>query len=238
MSGNSAVTFKCPKCGESKRQRDGTPLELVYPPLRDLIQTAYPDLKAADLICKPCINHFRADYVQTVLKTEKGELSELETEVLQSLRDHELLAHNPDDELDTRSTVGERIADRVAMFGGSWRFIIFFGCVLTVWITINSIALMARPFDPYPYILLNLILSCLAALQAPVIMMSQNRQEAKDRLRSEHDYQINLKAELEIRHISLKIDQLLHHQWKRLLEIQKIQMDLVEELSERKEKRS
>ncbi len=95
----------------------------------------------------------------------------------------------------------------------------------------NSIVLFLRPFDPYPFILLNLVLSCVAAFQAPIIMMSQNRQEAKDRLRSEHDYQINLKAELEIRHLNEKLDHLLAQQWQRLVEIQQIQMDLMEELA-------
>ncbi|MEX1313730.1 MAG: DUF1003 domain-containing protein [Desulfotignum sp.] len=128
-------------------------------------------------------------------------------------------------------TLGEALADRIATFGGSWRFILFFGFVLMFWILINTIALAARPFDPYPFILLNLILSCLAAIQAPVIMMSQNRQEAKDRLRSEHDYRINLKAELEIRHLHEKIDHLLSRQWERLAEIQEIQIELLSEVA-------
>jgi uncharacterized membrane protein len=124
------------------------------------------------------------------------------------------------------------VADKVAEFGGSWRFIIIFGFILLIWVAVNSIALSGH-FDPYPFILLNLVLSCIAALQAPVIMMSQNRQEAKDRLRSEHDYQVNLKAELEIRHINSKIDMLLTHQWHRLLEIQQIQTELIEELTQK-----
>ncbi len=130
-------------------------------------------------------------------------------------------------------TLGERIADNVAKFGGSWRFIISFGVFLVMWMIINSIVLLRRPFDPYPFILLNLILSCLAAIQAPIIMMSQNRQEAKDRLRSEHDYRVNLKAELEIRHLHAKMDQLLTHQWNRLLQIQQIQVELIEEIAEK-----
>jgi uncharacterized membrane protein len=99
-----------------------------------------------------------------------------------------------------------------------------------VWVGVNSAALLWKPFDPYPYIFLNLILSCLAAVQAPIIMMSQNRQEAKDRLRSEHDYRINLRAELEIRSLHVKIDQLMSHQWQRLMEIQEIQTELMEQL--------
>lgn len=234
MNKDTLGNFKCPKCGENKKFSDGVLVELVSPHVRELILLGFPNLKMTDYVCRSCINQLNADYVQASLTAEKGELSELENEVIKSLRDHELFAHNPDDEIETTTTAGEKIADKVASFGGSWRFIITFGVILTVWITVNSLALMTKPFDPYPYILLNLILSCLAALQAPVIMMSQNRQEAKDRRRSEHDYQINLKAEIEIRHISLKIDHLLHHQWARLQEIQQIQLDLVKELSERK----
>ena len=110
-------------------------------------------------------------------------------------------------------TPGQRLADRIAAVGGSWNFITGFVIVLFAWIAINSIALLSRPFDPYPYILLNLVLSCLAAIQAPVIMMSQNRQETRDRLHAMRDYQVNLKAELEIRHLHQKIDHLLSHQW-------------------------
>src|SRR4029077_12591218 len=138
--------------------------------------------------------------------------SAIEEEVIKSLRDQELLSENLNTEFESKLTFGEHVADNVAKFGGSWRFIISFGVVLVLWIIINSIVLLRKPFDPYPFILLNLVLSCLAAIQAPVIMMSQNRQEAKDRLRSEHDYMVNLKAELEIRHLHAKMDQLLTHQ--------------------------
>jgi uncharacterized membrane protein len=117
----------------------------------------------------------------------------------------------------------------MADFGGSWAFILSFAAVLTIWIVIN---LQVRtPFDPFPFILLNLILSCIAAIQAPIIMMSQNRQEHRDRLRAEEDYKVNLKAELEIRALIAKIDQLRQHQWRRLLELQHIQLDLMNELS-------
>lgn len=108
----------------------------------------------------------------------------------------------------TKYTFGEKLADQVASFGGSWKFIILFFTLLVVWIIINSIAFLMKPFDPYPFILLNLILSCLASIQAPIIMMSQNRQEVKDRLRAENDYKINLKAEYEIRALQEKVDQM------------------------------
>lgn len=123
----------------------------------------------------------------------------------------------------------ERLADKVAAFCGSWTFILCFGGILVVWITFNSLAIFGKPFDSYPYILLSFVLSCPAAIQVPVIMMSQNRQESKDRLRAEIDYRVNLKAELEIRHLHSKTDLLLTHQWQRLMEIQQVQTDLLEE---------
>ena len=150
------------------------------------------------------------------------------------MRNHETLSKNVDSEFEGEWTLGERLADRIATFGGSWIFLILFGLFLLVWISINSFILYAHPPDPYPYILLNLILSCLAAIQAPIIMMSQNRQEAKDRLRSEHDYQVNLKADLEIRHLHEKLDHLLSHQWERLAQIQEIQLELLAENSRRR----
>jgi uncharacterized membrane protein len=169
-----------------------------------------------------------------LLESEKGELTSLENEVLTSLRNHETLSKNVDSEFEVEWTFGERLADRIATFGGSWIFLILFGLFLLVWIGINSFILYVHPPDPYPYILLNLILSCLAAIQAPIIMMSQNRQEAKDRLRSEHDYQVNLKADLEIRHLHEKLDHLLSHQWERLAQIQEIQLELLAEISRRR----
>lgn len=125
-------------------------------------------------------------------------------------------------------TFGQRAADKVAAFGGSWTFIIAFCLVLVGWMTINVTGLLVGGFDPYPFILLNLVLSCVAALQAPVIMMSQKRQEAKDRRRAENDYMINLRAELEIRQLHDMIDQQMAHQWERLAELQQIQIDLLE----------
>jgi len=130
-------------------------------------------------------------------------------------------------------TRGERLADQIAAFGGSWTFITLFFGILLGWIVLNLWFLDNEGFDPFPFILLNLILSCLAAIQAPIIMMSQNRQEQKDRQRAEHDYKINLKAELEIKLLSEKIDHLLVHQNKKLLEIQEIQIDYLEDLLKR-----
>jgi uncharacterized membrane protein len=147
---------------------------------------------------------------------------------MKSLEEHEILSKNINIEFEQELTLGEHLADKIAKFGGSWGFIMVFTTFFLLWIAINSFMLTWKPFDPYPFILLNLFLSCLAAIQAPIIVMSQNRQEAKDRLRSEHDFSINLKAELEIRHLHEKMDHLLMNQWQRLLEIQEIQMDLME----------
>ena len=230
MTRKQQETVLCQICKEEKKPSQLWPGELVRDSLVETIRKKHPDWSSSGFICLADLNHFRAEYVQDVLEAEKDELSSLEAEVVRSLKEHELLSKNVNLEFDRELTFGERLADKVAEFGGSWRFIISFAVVLAVWIAINSLVLLWWPFDPYPFILLNLVLSALAALQAPIIMMSQNRQEAKDRLRGEHDYRVNLKAELEIRHLNGKIDQLLTHQWQRLLEIQRIQMELMEEL--------
>lgn len=159
-----------------------------------------------------------------------GELSHLEVDVLKSINSNELLSENIEPEMNEKFSFGERLSDRIASFGGSWPFITLFFTFLFTWMGINVFLLATRAFDPYPFILLNLVLSCLAAIQAPIIMMSQNRQEARDRIRAEHDYKINLKAELEIRLLHEKVDHLLLQQNQRLIEIQQIQIDLMEDI--------
>jgi uncharacterized membrane protein len=222
----------CQICNRTKAAM--VPTALIRPAIVAEIQKSYPDFSTTGYICAEDLNRFRFQYVQNLMVSEKGELTTLDHDVLESLHQHELLSSNINVEFDKKQSFGEDLADTIATFGGSWRFIIFFGIVLTVWIGVNSAVLLWKPFDPYPFILLNLILSCLAAMQAPVIMMSQNRQEAKDRLRAENDYRINLKAELEIRHLQEKIDHLLSRQWERLVEIQQIQMELMTELLNRR----
>ena len=161
----------------------------------------------------------------------------LDEEVVESLRQHEILSSDLSKEFERKLTFGEQLSDKIAEFGGSWRFILSFGAGLIVWIIINVAVLATRAWDPYPFILLNLILSCLAALQAPIIMMSQNRAAIRDRLHAENDYKINLKAELEIRHLHEKIDHLLRRQYNRLFEIQEIQIELLEELAKKRSAR-
>jgi uncharacterized membrane protein len=206
----------------------------VRAPLAERIRSAFPSWSSEGFICRDDLNRFRAEYVQFLLEDERGELSSLEHSVINSLARHETLAENVDAQFQKKLSLGERLADRIADFGGSWIFISLFGAFIVIWIVINTALLIMRPFDPYPFILLNLMLSCLAAVQAPIIMMSQNRQEARDRLRSESDYRVNLKAELEIRHLHEKLDHLLQHQWERLIEIQQIQIELMNELAKSK----
>lgn len=220
----------CAICGKTFPARDVMASALIREPVTKTIIRDNPDWSPESYICWPDLARFRAKYVHSLLESEKGELTSLEQEVLQSIREHELLSANVDSRFEQKWTPGERLADRIATFGGSWSFLIYFGAFIALWIGMNSLVLFLRPVDPYPFILLNLVLSCLASIQAPIIMMSQNRQEAKDRLRSEHDYQVNLKAELEIRQLHEKIDHLLSNQWERLVQIQEIQLELLSEL--------
>ena len=226
----------CDICKKTKSPHSGMIAELIRPSLFEFIKKKVPDLDGKGFVCFEDLGDFRKDYVKEVLQEEIGELSALDHEVIQSMEQHEILSADISKQFERKLTFGERLSDHIAEFGGSWKFLISFGAVLLIWIAINGVILATRAFDPYPFILLNLILSCLAAVQAPIIMMSQNRAEARDRLRAENDYKVNLKAELEIRHLHEKMDHLLSRQYNRLFEIQQIQIELLEEI-ERKQKR-
>ncbi len=226
----------CQLCSRSAGDGDLFPLVLIDKSLRDFIKKKYPDCDLDGYICKSDLNGIRLQYVEEILKKDRGELSSIEKKLFKNLSEQETVTKNINVEFEEQLTFGQRLSDRLASFGGSWRFITIFAVILAMWIVINSIAITSKPFDPYPFILLNLILSCLAAIQAPIIMMSQNRQEAKDRLRSRNDYMVNLKAELEIRNLNDKMDNLLLHQWQRLMEIEKIQMEILSELPVKQKK--
>lgn len=225
----------CLVCKKSFPVKNLIPMATVRKVITEQITHDYPDCSSDDFICQRDLTQYRMQYVQSILHTEQGEVSNLEYEVLNSMKQHELISKNVEGQLEQKWTFGERLADKIATFGGSWAFLICFSAFLAVWILVNTVVMVKHPADPYPFILLNLMLSCLAAIQAPIIMMSQNRQEAKDRMRSENDYQVNLKAELEIRHLHEKIDHLLMHQWDRLAKIQEIQLDLLSEMSKKKQ---
>ena len=208
--------------------------ELIRPSLLEFIRKRLPSLDSKGLICLDDLGEFRKEYVKEVLEEEIGELSALDQEVIESLQQHEILSSDLSKQFERKLTFGERLSDHIAEFGGSWKFLITFGAVLLIWIAVNGVILVTHAFDPYPFILLNLVLSCLAAVQAPIIMMTQNRAEARDRLRAENDYKVNLKAELEIRHLHEKLDHLLRRQYNRLFEIQQIQIELLEEIGHKR----
>ncbi|CCB65349.1 MULTISPECIES: DUF1003 domain-containing protein [unclassified Hyphomicrobium] len=200
----------------------------VMPSLVERIRKDYPDLKDDAFVSRKELDRYRTLYVTELLRDESGDVSEIEKQVAESLATHETLAENVEEEFSAKRSVGEILSDGLAQFGGSWTFLIVFAAFLGIWMLYNSYRAGAA-FDPYPYILLNLILSTIAAVQAPIIMMSQRRQEEKDRLRSLNDYRVNLKAELEIRHLHEKIDHLINKQWQRLAEIQSLQLDKLAE---------
>ncbi|WP_157208031.1 DUF1003 domain-containing protein [Mariniflexile maritimum] len=204
----------------------------------DLIKKDHPQFNSKSLIAVVELNQYREKYIADYLIKEVGELNDLETDVLKTLQNHETITSKVNLQWDRTSlTYGQRLADKIAAFGGSWRFIIIFGIFIFVWMVINLVFLLNKGFDPYPFILLNLILSCLAALQAPVIMMSQNRQEEKDRERAKQDYMVNLKSELEIRMLHEKIDHLIVHQQQELLTIQQVQIDMMDDIMKQLKKK-
>lgn len=234
MSKTVTAPLVCQICKKAKSPNSGMIAELIRPSLLEFISKQLPDLDSKGFICLDDLGKFRRNYVKEVLEDEIGELTALDNEVIESLQQHEILSSDISKQFERKLTFGERLSDHIAEFGGSWKFLISFGAVLVIWIAINGVILVTHAFDPYPFILLNLILSCLAAVQAPIIMMSQNRAEARDRLRAENDYKINLKAELEIRHLHEKLDHLLSRQYNRLFEIQQIQIELLEEIGRKK----
>ena len=190
----------------------------------ELIQKEHPDFTHDSFLSYRELNDYREKAISEFLVQEMGELTDLDKTVLDSLTGNTILTDKLDGDELPNLTYGQRIADKVASFGGSWTFIISFGIFIFIWINLNVFWMMNKSFDPYPFILLNLILSCIAALQAPVIMMSQNRQEEKDRERGKKDYMINLKSELEIRTLHEKIDHFIMDQQQELLDMQKDQI--------------
>jgi uncharacterized membrane protein len=208
------------------------PAKYIRPGVWEMMQSAHPPLKREDFIDIDIVHEYRMKYLEQSILEDKGKVSDLEQDVLKSLDEDKLLT-KIEESNQLQSTFGQRLADKIASFGGSWTFILSFLGFIMLWIAVNMILLMNKGWDPYPFILLNLILSCIASLQAPVIMMSQNRQEIKDRKRAEGDYKVNLKAELEIRLLHDKMDYLLQFIDKREGEIQEMQMTLLDEINER-----
>ena len=220
--------------GRKYRKRDLISIDELRPSLAELIRADYPDLPANAKISLGELARYRMLYVEELLQQEHGEFTELDRQVAESISKQDTIAENTEEEYEEHRTFGERLSDHLASFGGSWWFLTSFAIVLFVWMAYNIWRGEQAAFDPYPFILLNLVLSCIAAIQAPIIMMSQKRQEDKDRQRSYNDYRVNLKAELEIRHLHEKIDYLISRQWKRLSEIQQLQLEMMQETGRRK----
>ncbi|WP_163411149.1 DUF1003 domain-containing protein [Flavobacterium ajazii] len=222
-------TFKSAVSNQSFPITEKVSAKSIHDPILGLIIKDHPLFCDSDFISFSELNTYRQKYISNYLSTEIGALSDLEKSVISSLKEDKSIVSIVEDEDETRN-FGQKIADKVADFGGSWTFIISFVIFIVLWIGSNVYILMNKGFDPYPFILLNLILSCIAALQAPVIMMSQNRQEEKDRNRAKKDYMINLKSELEIRMIHDKVDHLIMHQQQELIEIQKVQIEMMNDI--------
>lgn len=218
-----AITKK--KCDPSSCYRFDT----ISLPIKNLLKVDYPYLNDVSYISIEQITLYRKKYLNKLIENERGEIDVLEKNVVDAISKNQILSENIETDLNDKLTLGDKLADFIAIFGGSWLFISIFFVFILVWVGLNMVALSSNGFDPYPFILLNLILSCLAAIQAPIIMMSQNRKDKKDRKRSENDYKIDLKAELEIQLLHEKIDHLIIHQNKKLLEIQQIQVDFFED---------
>lgn len=207
------------------------PASVIRPSIYKVIVKRYPDFDKNKFISISELNKFREEYISDYLSKELGEITQLESKVLETLTNNTNISQQLDEDDNHRNaTPGQKLADKVASFGGSWVFILSFLSFLLLWIVLNYFILSSKAFDPYPFILLNLILSCVAAIQAPIIMMSQNRQEEKDRNRAKNDYMINLKSELEIRALHEKLDHLLLHQQQELIEIQKVQIEMMNDI--------
>ncbi|MDV2983105.1 UNVERIFIED_CONTAM: DUF1003 domain-containing protein [Methylobacteriaceae bacterium AG10] len=223
----------CALSGVEMSRRNLVPVASLRAALAEHIRTDYPGLPDDALISVKELAKYRTRYVAELLAEEHGEYSDLDRQVAESIAAQDTIAENIEEDYDEHRTFGERVSDGLAAFGGSWAFLISFALVLVTWMAVNVTIGDTKAFDPYPFILLNLVLSCLAAIQAPIIMMSQSRQDKKDRLRSNNDYRVNLKAELEIRHLHEKMDHLVTKQWQRLAEIQQIQLEMLQEMRTR-----
>jgi uncharacterized membrane protein len=221
---------RCAITGESLPKTERVPVATLRPALLRKIRADHPDLPDHAVLSRAIVDTYRSRLIEALLADEHGQVRALDRDVAESIARHETIAYDSDSRFDMHRSLGERMADVVAAFGGSWSFISLFGLVLIIWMALNVLLGDQKAFDPYPFILLNLMLSCVAAVQAPIIMMSQKRQEAKDRLRSQSDYRVNLKAELEIRHLHDKLDHLLTNQWDRLAEIQQLQIEMLQEI--------
>ncbi|HCU83621.1 TPA: DUF1003 domain-containing protein [Enterococcus hirae] len=177
--------------------------------------------------------NYHFEYIKEKIIQDQNETKKINQEMLEQLKNKQIISQNLNTTINQKATFGQKSADAIAKFGGSWPFIFLFVVILGSWILLNTLHFFGLSFDRYPFILLNLVLSCLAAIQAPIIMMSQNRQATRDRIAADHDYQTNLKAELEISLLHEKIDYLMSQQWQQMLELQQLQIELLTQLNKK-----
>lgn len=227
---------KCEICDNFFQLSDLYPLAMLRSNQFANAKERFPDLEPSGFICYPDLRKINALHFEKILQKERGSLTELEREVLESIEQHDILSENIETEFERGQTFGQKLSDKIAQFGGSWTFVTLFTCMILVWMMINSFQIMSLDFDPYPYILLNLVLSTLAAIQAPIIMMSQNRQAFKDRLSQENDYQINLKSELQIRQLNTRMDVFMKHYWQRMSDLTVKTEEILTEMQTQKSK--
>lgn len=228
------VKKTCQICNNEFDLKDLYPLALIRNNVLALAEREHPSLSKEGFVCFPDLREITALHFEEIIKREKGVLSELEEEVIQSLKQQDLLSENINEEYEERLLLGEKLADKIAKFGGSWAFLSIFAIILFTWMGVNSFQLLKEPFDPYPFILLNLVLSCLAAVQAPIIMMSQNRQVFKDRLAQESGYQVDLKSELQVRQLNARLELFMKHHWQKMHEITRMQEEILHELDRKR----
>ena len=222
-------TFRSDLSGKEFPENEKISAKNIRQSLLHFINKTHPNFSKSCFLSIEEMNEYREKYISEFLNKKLGNLTEVEKQVIQSVSKNTMISTEVEED-EQEITFGQKLADKVAEFGGSWGFIIFFMSFLVVWILMNVFWLSNHGFDPYPFILLNLILSCIAAIQAPVIMMSQNRQSDKDRRRDIADFQVNLKAELEILQLHQKLDLFFQEEWNKLLEIQKVQLEIAEEI--------
>lgn len=224
-------TFTCPISNDISPRMYGIEVSMMLPTVAERIKIDHPAWQG-ETICEECHHAYTVKTLQAKLEAEMKSLSELEQNVIACVNEQSTLATNVDEEFDRERSWDEIIADRVVGLVGSWRFVGIVGLLVTTWIFLHLTIDLGTPFNLHPLILMNIVLACWAAIQGPIILLSQNRQKARDRKRATHDYQVNLKAEFEVRYLHAKIDLMVARQQHRLLDIQKSQMQMIEHLME------
>ena len=232
------VLVLCQLSGKKVNENNATDGFSIREELIEIIKQKKPDFDVEGWVSNEELNKIKSDRIKKLLQEDVGYLTEIEKKIAEAADKHDFMSKDfAEDEEDEMLTFGQRMSDRVAEFGGSWKFIIFFGVFFAVWILLNVFIYENKGFDPYPFILLNLILSCVAALQAPIIMMSQNRMEEKDRARAINDFKVGLKTEIEIRMLDEKMNHLVNKQIFHLHENMELQNEMLENIIKNTKKR-